>query len=103
MSTRLHVYNQKVSFSSRFSFQIVEKSSNHVQIQVHIWDLFHSNMPKSRNLDTFPNAVDVLDSSYSRRGGGHDGPMRGKWPISQPFVVRFSKFFCLVEAFENPH
>ena len=29
--------------------------------------------------------------------------MRGKWPISQPFVVRFSKFFCLVEAFENPH
>ena len=34
--------------------------------------------------------------------GGHDGPMRGKWPISQPFVVRFSKIFCLVEAFENP-
>ena len=49
----LHVCSQKVPLSDKFSFQIVEKSSNHAQIQVHIWDLFHSNMPKSRNLDTF--------------------------------------------------
>ena len=27
----------------------------------------------------------------------------GKWPISQPFVVQFSKFFFVVKACENRH
>ena len=49
----LDVCSQKVPLSGKFSFQTVEKSSNHAQIQVHIWDLFHSHMPKSRNLDAF--------------------------------------------------
>ena len=42
-----------------------------------------------------PIAVDVLVSSYN--------PRMGKWPISQPFVVQFSKFFFVVKACENRH
>ena len=36
-------------------------------------------------------------------GGRHDGPMRGKLSISNPFMDQFSKFLCLVKACENRH
>ena len=49
----------------------------------------------------------LIQSTFWRQptvgGRGHDGPMRGKWPISQPFVVQFSKFFFVVKACENRH
>ena len=47
--------------------------------------------------DLNPIKVDVFESSYSR-GGGYNNPRIVKWPISQPFMVRFSKLFCLVKA-----
>ena len=36
-------------------------------------------------------------------GGGPRWPIGRYWPISQPFMVRFSKFLCLVKACENRH
>ena len=36
-------------------------------------------------------------------GGGPRKPIGRYWPISQPFMARYSKFLCLVKACENPH
>ena len=36
-------------------------------------------------------------------GGSYNNPRIGKWPITQPFMVRFSKFFFVVKACENRH
>ena len=47
-----------------------------------------------------PNQYDVLRGLLGMGGGGSSSPPPY---LSQPFMVRFSKFFCLVKACENRH